>query len=96
MAWNRTLWRQNGATIARMPSVQIKNVPDDVHVVLRRRADEAGQSLQEYLLALLTEHAGSPTLSEVLARAGSRTGSKVTREDVVAVIRAARDAGDPL
>jgi plasmid stability protein len=32
-----------------MPSVQIKNVPPEMHRVLRLRA-AAGQSLQEYLL----------------------------------------------
>ena len=33
-----------------MPSVQIKDVPAEVHAELRRRAGAAGQSLQEYLL----------------------------------------------
>ena len=31
--------------------MQIKNIPEDVHRVYRRRAAEAGQSLQEYMLA---------------------------------------------
>jgi antitoxin FitA len=60
-----------------MPSVQIKNVPPDVHSVLRRRAAAAGQSLQEYLLARLTEEAREESLDEVLARAGGRAGGSV-------------------
>ena len=40
-----------------MPSVQIKNVPEQTHAVLRRRAAQANQSLQEYLLARLVEEA---------------------------------------
>ena len=40
-----------------MPSVQIKNVPEDVHRTLRTRAAASGQSLQEFLLALLVEEA---------------------------------------
>ncbi|MGH3595358.1 MAG: FitA-like ribbon-helix-helix domain-containing protein, partial [Mycobacterium sp.] len=32
-----------------MPSVQIKDVPENVHRVLRERAARAHQSLQEYL-----------------------------------------------
>ncbi len=60
-----------------MPSVQIKNVPSDVHAVLRRRAAAAGQSLQEYLLARLTEEARQENLDEVLARAGGRAGGSV-------------------
>jgi plasmid stability protein len=42
-----------------MPSVHIKNVPPDVHALLRSRAAAAGQSLQEYLLERLTEDAGT-------------------------------------
>ncbi len=53
-----------------VPSIQIKNVPDDVHLVYRRRADAAGKSLQEYVLAELIENASHPTLDEVLDRAG--------------------------
>ncbi len=60
-----------------MPSIQIKNVPPEVHRVLRRRASDAGQSLQEYLLSLLAEYAKEETLDEVLERAGSRSGGRV-------------------
>ncbi len=56
--------RHSGA----MPSVQIKDVPDHVHAVLRRRAAVAGRSLQEYLLACLTADAERPTLAEVFER----------------------------
>lgn len=61
-----------------MPNIQVKNVPDDVHAVLRRRSAEAGQSLQEYLLAELTRAARAPTLDEVLARIGHRSGGRLT------------------
>jgi plasmid stability protein len=74
-----------------MPSVQIKNVPDDVHSVLRTRAAATGQSLQEYLLARLTEDARQPTLDEVLARAGDRTGGSVTLARAARAVRADRD-----
>jgi hypothetical protein len=72
--------------------VQIKNVPEDVHCVLRRRAVEAGQSLQEYLLARLSEEARTPTLDEVLSRAGQRSGGRVPLPDATATLRAERDA----
>lgn len=38
-----------------------------------------GQSLQEYLLAFLDEHASRPTLEEMLRRAGERAGGSVPR-----------------
>ncbi len=86
----------NGAKMAldskrTMPSVQIKNVPPEVHRVLRKRAAAAGQSMQEYLLAQLTRQAEAETLEEVLDRIGSRSGSSVTRDFVVDSIRADRE-----
>jgi antitoxin FitA len=75
-----------------MPSIQIKNVPPDVHRVLRRRAAEAGMSLQEYLLAKLTEEARQPTLNEFLERVGQRTGGRMSLKEAVEYIRADRDS----
>ncbi len=74
-----------------MPSVQIKNVPHDVHRVLRRRAVEAGQSLQEYLLGRLTDDAARPTLDEVLRRAGDRASGSVPLAEAARAVRADRD-----
>ncbi|MBK9178277.1 MAG: hypothetical protein IPM45_01655 [Acidimicrobiales bacterium] len=75
-----------------MPSIQVKDVPDDVHATLRRRAAAAGQSLQEYLLAQLIEQARAPTLDEVLERAGARAGGRAGFASAVRAIRAERDA----
>lgn len=74
-----------------MPSVQIKNVPPDVHAVLRRRAAAAGQSLQEYLLARLTEAARTESVDEVLARVATRSGGSVPYDFAVSVLREERD-----
>lgn len=74
-----------------MPSVQIKDVPEETHAVLRRRAAAAHQSLQEYLLARLIAEASQPTLDEVLDRAGGRSGGTVPLADAVAAVRDARD-----
>ena len=61
-----------------MPSIQIKDVPEETHAVLRRRAAAARQSLQEYLLGRLIDEAGSPTIEEILERAGGRAGGSLT------------------
>ncbi|HEY5784438.1 MAG TPA: hypothetical protein VIT65_06655 [Microlunatus sp.] len=74
-----------------MTSVQIKDVPDETHRVLRRRAAEAHQSLQEYLRSRLIEEASRPTVAEVLGRAGERVGGRLTFETAVAAVRADRD-----
>ena len=73
-----------------MTSVQIKDVPPEVHATLRRRAAAAGQSLQEYLLERLTQEAETPTLEEVLERAGGRSGGSVTFKASVSALRSER------
>ncbi len=75
-----------------MPSIQVKDVPDDVHSILRRRAGASGQSLQEYLLARLVEDAQPPTLDELLARAGGRAGGRAGFKAAAKAVRAERDA----
>jgi antitoxin FitA len=77
------LWRHNGA----MTSIQIKDVPERTHAVLRQRAAAAQQSLQEYLRTRLIEEADKPTLDEILDRAGGRSGGSVPFSDAVAGLR---------
>ena len=74
-----------------MPSVQIKDVPEQTHAVLRQRAAAAHQSLQEYLRTRLIEEASQPTLEEVLDRASGRSGGSVPLTTAVETLRADRD-----
>jgi hypothetical protein len=74
-----------------MPSIQVKDVPADVHATLRRRAAAAGQSLQEYLLDRLVPDAHTPTIAEVHARAGGRAGGRAGFTAAAAAVRADRD-----
>ena len=72
-----------------MATVQIKNVPPDVHQILRERASKAGQSLQAYLLAQLQEQASKPTIKELFERVAASVvdvsfaarAAKLVRED---------------
>jgi plasmid stability protein len=73
-----------------MPSVQIKDVPEDTHRVLRERAARAHQSLQEYLRSRLIAEASQPTAEEVFERAAARKGGRVSFSAAVADIRAER------
>lgn len=74
-----------------MPSIQIKDVPPETHAVLRVRAAQAHQSLQEYLLAKLIDDASRPTLDEVLDRIESHVGGSVSFDEAVAAVRDDRD-----
>jgi plasmid stability protein len=75
-----------------MPSVQIKNVPDHVHAVMRQRAADAGQSLQEYLLALLVAEAEQETNAALFERIGRLSGGSAPLSWAVERVRADRDS----
>lgn len=60
-----------------MPSIQIKDVPEETHAVLRQRAAAARQSLQAYLRDRLIAEAATPSLEQILDRAGGRSGGSV-------------------
>jgi plasmid stability protein len=70
-----------------MPNIQIKDVPEDTHAVLRLRAAAAHQSLQEYLRSKLITEAGQPTVDEVLERASGRAGGSLPLADAVSALR---------
>lgn len=74
-----------------MPNVQVRDVPDEVHEALVRRAAQAGQSLQQYLAAQLAAIAATPTLEEILDRIEARSGSALTPAEAVAALEAERD-----
>ena len=48
--------------------IQLRNVPDDLHKVLKSRAALAGKSLSDYLIAELQRHAEYPTVEELQRR----------------------------
>lgn len=71
-------------------SIQIREVPDDIHRTLRTRAAAAGESLSDYLLGEITRVAERPPVGDVLVRAGLR-GRGTDVENVVAAVRSGRD-----
>lgn len=66
-----------------MANVLIRNLPADVHASLQRRAEAAGQSLQQYLTNELSRVAQSPTIAEVMERIEQRSGGRVGFETAV-------------
>jgi plasmid stability protein len=66
-----------------MPNILVRDLPDDIHAGLQRRAEAAGQSLQQYLAIELTRLATAPTMGDVLARIARRRGGRVGLEAAV-------------
>lgn len=52
--------------------LQIRNVPDDARRALKARASARGESLNTYLLKLISQEVSRPTTAEVLERAARR------------------------
>jgi antitoxin FitA len=73
-----------------MKIIQIRNVPEDVHRVLRTRAAEAGVSLSDYALRELERVAEHPPVAEVLTRARQRAGG-ASAASIEAAVRLGRD-----
>ena len=66
-----------------MPNVLIRDLPPEVHANLQRRAEAAGQSLQQYLTSELSRVAQAPTIAEVLERIAERSGGRVGLQTAV-------------
>jgi antitoxin FitA len=70
-----------------MANVQVRGVPDDVHRRLKSQAALAGQSLNEFLLARMTDIARLPTVPEMAERIrerepfAGRSSASVIRDD---------------
>jgi len=52
--------------------IQLRNVPDALHRILKSRAAMAGMSLSDYVLAEIKEIADRPTLAELRERLYTR------------------------
>lgn len=72
-------------------NVQVRGVPDSVHHELTRQADDAGMSLNRFMLAELERIARRGHNAEVLHRAASRGGRRASTTAVVAAVRAERE-----
>lgn len=69
-----------------MPNVQVRGVPDEVHEALVRRAEQAGQSLQQFLAAQLAVIAATPTIDEMLERIERRPKGQLSAEAAIDAI----------
>ena len=79
-----------GASIVLMANVLVRAVPDVVHRQLKSQAALAGQSLNEFLLARMTDIARTPTVPQLAERIRGR--ERYDGPSSAGVIRAARDA----
>ena len=60
-----------------MPNVLVRDVPDDVHTALQRKAQQRDQSLQQYLSAELRKLAARRSIDDVLDDVEAQRGGHV-------------------
>jgi len=72
-------------------TIQVRNVPDTLHRVLKVRAAMNGMSLSDYLLSEIREIAERPTWAELRERQKQREPVR-TPVDSATAVRAERDA----
>jgi hypothetical protein len=76
-------------------NLTIRALPARVRTTLTSRAKARRQSLNAYLLDVLSREASTPTMEEVLADIDSaRASAGLITDDAVAAVRAVRDAED--
>lgn len=73
-----------------MPNVLIRDLPEEVHSELARRASLQGRSLQQYLTALLTREATTRTLDDVLDRVDRLQGGQFSLAEASEALQQAR------
>jgi hypothetical protein len=73
-----------------MKMLQVRNVPDDVHRLLKERAAREGTTMSHLILRELPRIANEPSAEQVLARIRARTS--VGGASGADLVRAAREA----
>lgn len=83
---------QAGCSVTGVKTIQVRDVPDDVHAELRSRAAAAGTSLSDYVLTELERITRRSRNAEVLLRAAQRDWSvrRVTTAELLDETRAER------
>lgn len=75
-------------------TIQIRNVPDDLHQTLKERAAREGMTLSDYLLSEIEQVTDKPALAEMMERLRQREPVELDEPPDV-TIRRMRDTDDP-
>jgi plasmid stability protein len=71
--------------------IQVRNVPDDVHRILKARAAAAGMTLSDYVKHDLESAASQPSLTEFDVRVASRGSSGLRTDFILETLRVVRE-----
>ena len=68
----------------------MKDVPEELHEALRRRAIQEGMSLADYVLDLIRRDLGLPSRREWLERLATREPVDISRQEILEALDDAR------
>jgi antitoxin FitA len=77
-----------------MGAIQVKDVPEELHEALRRRAIQEGMTLADYVLDLIRRDLGLPSRREWFDRLATREPVNLRPGEAAEEIRAARAERD--
>ena len=73
-----------------MGAIQVKDVPEELHEALRRRAIQEGMTLADYVLDLIRRDLGLPSRREWFERLATREPVDISRQDILEALDDAR------
>lgn len=73
-----------------MAALQVKNVPEDLHELLRERAEAEGTSISEVVLAAIRRELTRPRMQSWLDEVSHDAPTRVKRTDIVSAIAEGR------
>jgi len=77
-----------------MGAIQVKDVPEELHQALRRRALEQGMTLADYVLDLIRRDLGLPSRREWFERLATREPVNLRPGEAAEALHAARAERD--
>ena len=77
-----------------MGAIQVKDVPEELHEALRRRAIREGMTMADYVLDLIRRDLGLPSRRAWLERLATREPVDISRDEVLDALDAARAERD--
>ena len=89
---------QPGYTRCMSINMHIRDMPDEIHDELQRRASASGMTLRQYTVKVLADHVATPTMDEWMQRMARRRARWLAedREVVVDPVAAVADGRDDL
>jgi hypothetical protein len=73
-----------------MGAIQVKDVPEELHEALRRRALEQGMTMADYVLDLIRRDLGLPSRREWFERLATREPVNLRPGEAAEIVRAER------